>query len=102
MEEDMIVFHGIHVSECTETDASIAIQFRTLLSTEVSTELDKSKLVKPLCQTIIKSLKECSDGTIRLPTVDEYKEHYNKLQKQIEEIIKDKQIAPTVELKNIP
>jgi hypothetical protein len=65
-----ILMHGIEVPKLTEKDASISIQFRTLLSANIASELYKNHTIK-ICFTICHLLRKY-DKQFLLPTYEEY------------------------------
>lgn len=77
--------HGIEIPQLDEKDASIAIQFRTLLSTKVASELYKN-YTRKVCEIVCDTLKKYN-GRFELPTYEEYVN-------EVDQIIKN---APVVD-----
>ena len=69
------ISHGIKVSKINNNNnPSIAIQFRTLLSSKIATKLGQPELRNKLCSVVLKVLKRLNQNIV-LPT---YQQFYNK------------------------
>jgi hypothetical protein len=75
------ICHGIRtnkISNNNNINPSIAIQFRTLLSTTIATKIGQPELRNKLCTIILKLLRKW-DQTIMLPTYQQFNKTYSEL-----------------------
>jgi hypothetical protein len=94
------ILHGIEVPRLDEKNASIALQLRTLLPTNIASVLYRDHLAK-ICQIVCDMLRKY-DGKFLFPTFEQYNAEYLKQLETVQRINKiPKDIPEKIQYTNI-